>query len=171
MTLYFLVTQQVSGSSRTIELSRVEVRLINLSCGCRTENNVVHSHSKAIIGGKDFTAGESLISGCRCGSVVTMVKRGRSVYGLVKRFIRVLCGCVCVYNFAMVSWFPYPVYPDGDPLTVRITLGGVDVNDIGVLGVVSLNDIQPSRVLVDIDLENDCMYMMRKEGIDINPDI
>ena len=153
-------------------MSRAEVRRIDLPCGCRTENNVVHSHSKAIIGGKDFTAGESLISGRRCGSVVTMVKRGRSVYGLVKRFIRVLCGCVRVYDFAIVSWFPLPVYPDGDPLTVRIALEGVDdVNDIGDVDVVSLNDIQPSRVLVEIDSENDSMYMMRKDGVDVIPNI
>ena len=73
-------TQQVSGTSKPIDLSRAEVRQINLSRDCRTENHVVHSHSKAIIGGKDFTAGESLISGCRCGSVVTAVKRRRSVW-------------------------------------------------------------------------------------------
>ena len=164
-------TQQVSGTSLSIELSRAEVRGINLSCGCRTENNIVHSHSKAIIGGKDFTAGEPLISGRRCGSVVTAVKRRRSVYGLVKRFIRVVCGCVRVHDFAIVSWFPNPVYPDGDPLTVRIPMEGVDVNDIDVIDVVSLNDIQPSRVLVEIDSENDSMYMMRKDGVDVIPNI
>ena len=87
-------------------MSRAEVRRIDLPCGCRTENNIVHSHSKTIIGGKDFTAGESLISGRRCGSVVTMVKRSRSVYGLVNRFIRVLCGCVRVYDFVIVVSSP-----------------------------------------------------------------
>ena len=63
-----------------------------------------------------------------------------------------------------MEWFPLPTYPDGDPLTVKIDLRGVDVNNVGVGTVVSLFDIQPSRVLVDIDQH--CMYMMRMEGLD-----
>ena len=44
------------------------------------------------------------------------------------------------------------------------------MNDIGDVDVVSLNDIQPSRLLVGIDSQNDSMYMMRKDGLDVIPD-
>ena len=76
------------------------------------------------------------------------------------------------HNFAVVTWFRFhnSVYPDGDPLTVRIPMNDVDVNNINQVSVVSLYDIQPCRVLVDIDRFHDCMYMMRKEGIDTSPD-
>ena len=90
------------------------------------------------------------------------------MYGLVKQFIRVLCPCVNVYDYAVVTWFPPPEYPDRDPLTVRISLGGSDPNSfIGNVRVVSLKDIAPSRVLVEIVL-SESMYMMRKEGLDTN---
>ena len=128
----------------------------------------VFSHSQAVIGGKKFYAGESLISGRRCGSVIIMkVKDGRSVYGLVKRFVRIVCDCVRVRDFVVVTWLPRPVYPDRDPLTVRINLGGVNVNTMNNQTVSSLNDIQPSRVIVGIDINDDCLYPMRIEGTDI----
>ena len=125
-----------------------------------------YQHAQASIGGKRFTARESLLPGKRCGSVVTRIVSGRSVYGLVKQFLRVMCGCHSFQEVAVVEWFPLPTYPDGDPLTVKIDLCGVDVNNVGVRTVVSLLDIQPSRVLVGIDQQYDCMYMMRMEGTD-----
>ena len=76
------------------------------------------------------------------------------------------CACDSFYEVAVVEWFPLPTYPDGDPLTVRICLSGVDVNNVGVSRVVSLLDIQPSRVLVGIDQHHECMYMMRMDGTD-----
>ena len=111
--------------------------------------------------------GESLISGRRCGSVIVRVMGTRSVYGLAKKFIRILCDCVRVHDFVVVTWLPRPVYPDRDPLTVRIDLGGVNVNRMNNKTVSSLNDIQPSRVIVDIDSVNDCLYPMRIEGTDL----
>ena len=92
---------------------------------------------------------------------------GKSLYGRVVNFVRVLCGCVRVFDFALVTWFPHPRYPDGDPLTVRIDLGGIDVNNIRRVRVLSVRDIVPSRILVEMDRSNDCMYMMRKDGYDI----
>ena len=89
------------------------------------------------------------------------------MYGVVKQFIRVVCGCLRFHQFAVVTWFPRPTYPDGDPLTVRIDLDIVpDVNNIPILSVISLYDIEPSRVSVDLDRRNNCMLMMRLEGVD-----
>ena len=93
--------------------------------------------------------------------------RGRSVYGLAKQFVRVVCDCVRVSDFVVVTWLPLPVYPDGDPLTVRIHLDGVNVNEMTNETLSSLNDIQPSRVIVWIDELNDCLSMMRMDGRDV----
>ena len=115
----------------------------------------------AEIGGKRFSAGEGLRAGVRCGSVFTLVRGGRSMYGLIKCFYRVVCACQ-VTDFARVTWFPKPCYPDGDPLTVKIVLRGLDVNNIPDKHIVSLNDIQPSRICVEIDgTGHDYMIMLR----------
>ena len=140
-----------------------------LPCGCHCQNSSVYAHSGATICGKRFHAGESLRLGRRCGSVVTSVFGGRSRYGLVRKFFRVFCLCRRVYDFSLVSWLPYPVYPDGNPLTVVIDVGVRGVNyylrDGG--SVLSLYDIQPSRVLVEIDPPR--ILVMRMEGLDTLP--
>ena len=95
-----------------------------------------------------------------------MITGGRPVYGLVKTFIRVICRCVRCHDYGLITWFPFPVYPDRDPLTVRINCGGDNMNTLRTVRVVSLNDIQPARVAVWLDPRHDCMYMMRIEGTD-----
>ena len=118
----------------------------------------------ARIGGKQFKAGERLTRSHRCGSVVTTSIDGWSRCGLVKRGI---CGCRRFHDFAVVTWFPRPSYPDGDPLTVRVGLDGVpDVNNINDVDVISLYDIEPTRVSVGHDRLNNCIFMMRMEGTD-----
>ena len=144
---------------------------VYLQCGCRLDHSALLSHFTALIGGKRFNAGEKLRPGVRCGSVLTMVRGGRSVYGLVKQFLRVVCACNCFVDFVVVTWFPFPDYPDGDPLTVRILLNGLNVNNITEIGVVPLYDIQPSRVGVEKDNEYDCMYMLRIDGTDTIPTV
>ena len=99
--------------------------------------------------------------------MIVRVTDGRSVYGLVKKFIRVVCDCVRARDFVVVTWLPRPVYPDRDPLTVRIDLGGVNVNRMNNQTVSSLNDIQPSRVIVGVDTVNNCLNMMRIDGYDL----
>ena len=48
---------------------------------------------------------------------------GRSLYGLITKFIRVLCEHTRdVTDLAVVKWFSPPTYPDGDPLLVKIGL-------------------------------------------------
>ena len=163
------MTTQVTGTGKLVSLPDAWSTQINLPCGCRVQQCSAYSHTTAVIGGKKFTAGESLIRGKRCGSVVTMVHRRRSVYGLVKAFVRTICTCMKCWHFAFVTWFPQPVYPDGDPLTVKINFGGLDINKIAAVNATSLDYIQPARVSVSIDRVRQYMIMMRLEGIDTMP--
>ena len=137
-----------------------------LTCGCRVGHSVVYEYTRVEIGGKCFNAGEKLCAGVRCGSVVTMIRGGRSMYGLIKKFYRVICPCHSFIDFIFVTWFPLPIYPDGDPLTIKIVLGGLNVNDVPGINVVPLYDIHPSRIGVEIDDRNDCIYMYRFDGTD-----
>ena len=103
--------------------------------------------------------------GVRCGSVVTTVRGGRSVYGLLRKCYRIICQCNRCVDVGVVSWFPLPTYPDNDPLTVRIDLNELnDINNIRGNDIIPLYDIQPSRIAVE--LADDCMYMLRLEGLD-----
>ena len=138
----------------------------NLRCGCRLTRCVTYQHTTAKIGGKRFHAGERLRVGVRCGSVVTMIRGGRSVYGWVERFCRVQCRCHRYVDFAIVQWYPPPTYPDGDPLTVRIVLGGGGDNNTTA---VPLFDMHPSRIGVELDCGNNFMYMLRMDGTDTMP--
>ena len=140
-----------------------------IRCGCASVHCSCYEYSMALIGGKRFTAGEQLRLRSRCGSVVTMVKDGRSVYGLVKHFYRVTCECDMVIDFVSVTWFPFPEYPDGTPLYVKIVLNDLNINTLTDLSIVPLFDIQPSRVGVELDLDRDCMIMLRLEGLDTMP--
>ena len=72
-------------------------------------------------------------------------------------------------DFASVTWFPLPEYPDGNPLYVRITLNGLNVNTLTDTSVVPLFDIQPTRIAVEIDNDNDCINVLRIEGLDTIP--
>ena len=140
-----------------------------LQCGCRVTRCSVYTHTSCKIGGKRFSVGEVLRVGRRCGSVVTMVSGGKSVYGLLKICYRVCCQCPSFVDFVVVNWFPHPSYPDGDPLTVTIGIGGLDIDNPTRLSVVPLYHIQPSRVAVGLDHDNDVMCMLRMEGTDTNP--
>ena len=51
----------------------------------------------------------------RCGSGFTMICRGSSVYGRMKRFIS--CDHV---NMIEMEWLPVPEYPIGIPVVVRL---------------------------------------------------
>ena len=162
------IKTQLCGDGKRIVLPFVLSAQFKLICNCRVENSSTYSHRIALIGGKRFHAGEPLIPGRRCGSVIISTMGGRSVYGLAKQFVRVVCDCARVNDFVVVTWLPRPVYPDRDPLTVNIHLvGGVNVNEMTNRTVSSLNDIQPSRVIVGINVVNDSLTMMRLDGTDI----
>lgn len=162
------IKTELCGDGKLVVLAHTLSTKIKLTCECRVDNSMVYSHKRASIGGRHFVAGESLIPGKRCGSVIIRNMGGGTVYGLAKQFVRVVCDCVGrVHNFVVVTWLPRPVYPDRDPLTVNIHVGGVNFNRMTNRTVSSLRDIQPSRVIVGIDIIKDCLTMMRIEGTDI----
>ena len=157
----------MTGTSNDFQFPDDLLRKTSLCCACNIASCNTFQYSKAFIWGKEFNAGEKLIPGRRCGSVVTATIHGRSMYGLVKQFLRVVCRCLCFHDLVVLTWFPRPTYPDGDPLTVRVDLTGVpDVNSIVNFDVVSLLDLEPSRILVELDRDGLGMHMMRMEGID-----
>ena len=124
-------------------------------------------YQKANICGVEFTAGQSLDGGRsgRCGSVVTCVIRGRSIYGRVVRFFAVCCASRVVRNeYAYIDWLNMPEYPmGGTPLVVKVCDNGLRCV---VSPVVSIFDIDPSRVINErCDSEN-AYYMCRIEGLD-----
>ena len=126
-------------------------------------------YTRAKIGGKSFTAGEP-IHGVRrvrermfrCGSVCTMVRGGRSIYGWIVRFIS--GGLV---NMAEVNWLPVPEYPIEIPVVVRL---GFYNNRPVQPPIVLLDDIDPSPVSLLHDPDRNCLYVMRMNGIDTIPE-
>ena len=86
----------------------------------------------------------------------------------LKSFTGLNVGVICQWILHLFRGSP-PVYPDGDPLTIKIVLGGMDINNIVGVNVVPLFDIHPSRIAVEIDSDNDCMYMLRIDGMDTMP--
>ena len=81
----------------------------------------------------------------RCGSVITAIIGGRSVYGYVHHFFQNLCkNDMDMHDF--VSWLPLPDYPfRGSPLIVRLR----DVNPKpNAQDFMSLNDVDPSRIII-----------------------
>ena len=107
--------------------------------------------------------------GRHCGSVVTMISGGKSVYGLLKNCYE------CVVN-VRISWILLLLTGSYTlvilmviPLTVTIGIGGLDIDNPTRLSVVSLYHIQSSRVTVELDHDNNLMCMLRMEGTDTNP--
>ena len=94
---------------------------------------------------------------------------GRSLYGHIDRFVSVRChfSGKCS-EFAKVSWFARPVYPDSDPLTVDISLRGASVKAPTLL---HLDEIDPARICYYVDRECERMSVMRIEGVDVSPDL
>ena len=123
------------------------------------------SHTHSDICGVEFTAGQDVGGGGlgRCGSIVTCVARGQSVYGKVVRFF----SYICEQNngmYAYIEWFRVPDYPmGGTPSVVRVQDTGVVCN---IAKVMSICDIDPSRVIIERDDNKHCYYMCRIEGID-----
>jgi len=157
------------GSCKHVDIGHDISSQILLTCGCQVHQTQVCDYKHAIIAGKHFGAGESLMLRRRCGSVVTAVVRGRSMYGLVKSFLRVHCPCHMCHDFVSLTWFPAPTYPDGDPLTVCIDITDIDINNLDTVDVIPMNTIQPSRIAVEIDYRYNKMFMMRMEGLDTLP--
>ena len=100
----------------------------------------------------------------RCGSVVTCVVRGRSVYGKIIKFFERLCESETNGLFAYIEWLRMPHYPmDGTPLIVNVS---DNAPVCFAPTVVSIFDIDPSRVIIERDDGENCYYMCRIEGLD-----
>lgn len=126
------------------------------------------AHKHANICGIHFTAGENMHGNKdnRCGSMITAVINGRSVYGYVESFFT----RVCMNDrdiYVHVRWLPRPVYPFlNSPLVVRIP----DTGDVpNIPNFISVYDIDPSRIILErSDIENS-WYVYRIEGLDTIP--
>ena len=87
-----------------------------------------------------------------------MIRTTLSIYGYIHRFVS--CDQV---NMVEVNWLPVPEYPIDTPIVVRL---GFYNNRSVEPPVVLLNDIDPSPVSVLHDHVNNCVYVMRMNGID-----
>ena len=134
-------------------------------CGCTGEDlTYINSYKIAYILGVHFKAGE-WGQHPRCGSVITCVFEGRSLYAVVNRFLHV-DGDECP-GYASVSWFSEPEYllRGRTPLVVSVTMDGSEIEKrYGV--IVRITQIDPSRIMVESDPENDRYIMMRDSGYD-----
>lgn len=102
---------------------------------------------------------------CRCGSVITAVCSGRSVYARVNKFITV-DGDDCA-GHACVTWFGAPEYPlYGSPLVVWCREIDTDrlVDSYGC--VLRITMIDPSQVMVEREEDHQYCWMMRDSGFD-----
>ena len=127
----------------------------------------VHFYAVAHIMGVHFRAGE-WGQYPRCGSVITCVMDVgdnvyQSFYGRVRKFL-VVDGDDSP-GYASVHWFSRPTYPDDTPLVVRVGEDGSFV-DKTFGSIVSICDIDPSRVMVEYDSHPDTYYVMRDSGYD-----
>lgn len=111
---------------------------------------------------KHFKAGEWGMSP-RCGSVITCVINGRSLYARVLQFAKSDRDDSCP-GYACVRWFSEPVYVNC--LCPRVTLNGVDIErEIGS-SVIKITQIDPSQVSVEVVPGSDEFYMIRDSGYD-----
>ena len=98
-----------------------------------------------------------------CGSVITCVIRGRSLYARVERFL--LVEGDDNPGYASVKWFSPPEYPLGTPVVVKVKDEGENLDrELGC--VISITQIDPSPVMIESDPDNDCYFMMRDSGYD-----
>lgn len=131
--------------------------------GCEVDQFSVHCFAVAHVLGVHFRAKEWL-QYPRCGSVVTCVLDGQSYYARVEKFMQV-DGDDCS-GYASVRWFGKPSYPLGTPMVVKVMGDGSDVRrQYGC--VISIEQIDPSRVMVEFSRQPETYYVMRDSGYDI----
>ena len=131
--------------------------------GCPVRDpDAVRVFEIASILGKHFKAGEW--GQMRCGSVVTCVINGRSLYARVLKFMKV-DGDSCP-GYASVRWLSAPTYVNR--LCPRVTLDGTLVEREVRVNVVRITQIDPSQVMVERLVGGDTggFNMMRDSGYD-----
>ena len=138
-------------------------------CGAVIRDSVaVKAFKIAKILGRHFRAGEWM-QRPRCGSVITLVVNGRSLYARVHTFLKV-DGEVCP-GYAKVSWFGAPEYQDSEkPLVVSVTKDASEelLAELRT-SIVRITRIDPSQVMVEEVPSSDTFYVMRDSGFDTLP--
>ena len=135
--------------------------LARLVAGPMTPHDV-HAFPIARIMGVHFRAGEWGLK--KCGSVITCVMNGRSVYGHVRVFFRVNGDHSCP-GYASVKWFSCPEYPQGTPMVVSVTNDDTTLRtELG--HIIRVTKIDPSAVPVEPIPGRQRFYMMRLSGYD-----
>jgi len=133
--------------------------------GVGVDSLSVTAFAVAHIMGVHFRAGE-WDHHPRCGSVVTCVINGRSLYARVHRFLQV--DDDDSPGYASVSWFDSPLYPFDVPLVVRVKYDGSAL-DAKIGTIIPITSIDPSQVVIEPLTDNDSSYMMRESGYDTVP--
>ena len=132
--------------------------------GCVIENFMqVNEYSIAYIMNVHFKSAE-WGSYPWCGSVITCVVEGRSLYARVNRFLKI-DGDECP-GYALVDWFSEPTYTfaGGTPLVSKVKLDGAELAaEHG--SVVRITQIDPCPVMVEC-CHDDIFFVMRDSGYD-----
>ena len=115
--------------------------------------------------GKHFAAGEwvNWDKSERCGSVITCVVNGRSLYARVVRFLKSDVADDACPGYASVRWFSEPVYDNC--LCPKVTLDGSDIEREVGSNIVRITQIDPSQVAVE-RLGGGSFNMIRDSGYD-----
>ena len=151
------------AGNRDAVLSESELRDLRILGSDVQDNLSITVYNIAHILGKHFRSGEW--GEYRCGSVITCVMAGRSVYARVDRFLQV-DGDDCA-GYASVTWFGAPEYPEyPNPLVVRCRETDPErlVSAYGC--VVRITQIDPSQVMVERGADHVYCWMMRDSGFD-----
>jgi len=149
----------VGGGAVATDLELGSLRVL----GVNVQDHLSISEFKvAHILGKHFRAGEW--GSYRCGSVVTCVVKGRSLYARVERFLKVDeddCD-----GYASVTWFGIPEYPLELPLVVKCHEEQPEelVSELGC--IIRITAIDPSQVMVERSIDRVHCFMMRDSGFD-----
>ena len=129
-----------------------------------TDQDELTVYNIAFILGKHFRSGDWEKSKSRCGSVVTCVVNGRSLYARVVRFLKsTVDGDLCP-GYASVCWFSEPTYDNC--LCPRVTLNGENIESEVGTNVVRITQIDPSQVAVE-RVGDGSFCMIRDSGYDI----
>ena len=153
------LSMPVGGDAVATDLEVGSLRVL----GVHVEDHLAISEFKvAHILGKHFRAGEW--GAYRCGSVVTCVVGGRSLYARVERFLKV-DGDDCE-GYASVTWFGIPEYPFKIPLVVKCREEQPADLALELGCIIRITAIDPSQVMVERTIDHVHCFMMRDSGFD-----
>ena len=143
-------------------LSDLEVGDLRILDVIVEDNFAITEYNIALIMGKHFRSAEW--GNYRCGSVITCVLAGRSVYARVNKFFTV--DDDDCEGYASVTWFGAPEYPLDSPLVVRCREEDPErlVDAYGC--IIRITQIDPSQVMVERDENTGYCWMMRDSGYD-----